>query len=248
MEGSAMSNLRMFQKLCGQEALENVLLTTTQWANVGQAEGQAREDNLRDEGLWGGLIDKGATLQRFYGTRESGLELVHRLMSKTRKPLHIQEQIVEQRMTLLETDAGKFINEELATQEKRYRGELESLERRLREAVEAKDDEMNQILAAEQERAQKRLERAEAEQRWLEGLHAAAIEKREAKRKGREGTGERDPNTAAGSSRPRSIRNSQPGGPSRPRSIRNSQPGGPSRPRSISNSQPGGKRRSGTHF
>jgi len=192
MEGSAMKNLRMFQKLCGQEVLENVLLTTTQWSNVNPVEGQAREENLRDEGLWGGLIGKGAMLQRFHGTRESGLELIHKLMSNTRKPLDIQDQIVEQRMTLLETEAGKFLNEGLAAQEKKFKEELESLEKQLREAIEAKDDEMNQILTAGQERAQAKLERAEAEQRWLVGLHAAEIEKRKARgKKGQGGRGDR---------------------------------------------------------
>ena len=197
MEGSAMRNLRMFQKLCGQEVLENVLLTTTQWSNVNPAEGQAREDNLRDEGLWGGLIGKGATLQRFHGTRESGLELIGKLIPNKRKPLCIQDQIVNQKMTLLETDAGKFISEELAVLEKRYRGELESLELQLSEAMKAKDDEMNQILAAEQARAQEKLKTAAAEKKWLEGLHAAGVEKRRARRR-REGDG-----VAAGPSRPR---------------------------------------------
>ena len=178
----------MFQNLCGQEVLENVLLTATQWSNVDPAEGQAREDNLRDEGLWGELIRKGATLERFHGTKESGLELIHKLMSNTRKPLHIQDQIVRQHLTLLQTDAGKFLSEGLAAQEKIYREELESLEKQLREAIKAKDDEMNQTLAAEQARAQQKLERAEAEQRWLVGLHAAEIAKREAKvREGQEG-------------------------------------------------------------
>ncbi|PUU75514.1 hypothetical protein B9Z19DRAFT_896141, partial [Tuber borchii] len=178
IEGSTMSNLRMFQSLCGQEVLENVLLTTTQWSKVDPEDGQAREDNLRDEGLWGGFIGKGATLQRFHGTKESGLELINQLVSKKRKPLHIQDQIVKQHMTLLETDAGKLLNEELAAQEKRCRRELESLERQLREAIEAKDSEMNQILTAEQARAQEKLEKIAAEQRWLEGSHAAEIEKR----------------------------------------------------------------------
>jgi len=113
MEGSAMKNLRIFQSLCGQETLENVLLTTAQWSNVNPVEGRVREDNLRDEGLWGGLIDKGATLQRFHGTRDSGFEPIHRLMSNIQKPLEIQEQIVRQNMTLLETNAGQCINEEL---------------------------------------------------------------------------------------------------------------------------------------
>ena len=171
----------MFQSLCGQEVLENVFLTTTQWANVNPTEGQAREDNLRDEDLWGGLIRNGATLQRFHGTRESGLELIRMLRSKTRKPLHIQDQIVKQHMTLFETDAGKFLRKGLASQEKRYREELESLEKQIQGAITAKDDEMSQILAAGKARAQEKLEKVETEKRWLEGLHAAEIEKRKAK-------------------------------------------------------------------
>jgi len=173
MEGSAMRNLRLFQSLCGQDVLENVLLTTTQWSNVDPAEGQAREDNLRDEGLWGGLISRGATLQRFHGTRESGFELILKLMSHTRKPLRIQDEIVKHHMALPQTDAGKFLNEALAAQEKRFRKELESLEKQFREAIRAKDGEMNRILTAEQAKAQEKLKKAEAERILLEGLHAA---------------------------------------------------------------------------
>ena len=213
MEGSAMNNLRIFQSLCGQEVLENVLLTTTQWANVDPAEGQAREDNLRDEGLWGGLIRKGATVQRFNGTRESGLELIRKLMLNTRKPLHIQDQIAEQHMTLLETDAGKVLNAGLATKARRFREELESLERQLRGAIKAKDDEMNQILVAEKAKAGEKLEKAVAEQKLLEGLHAAEVKKRKANGRDGEGMGEQNGDTMAGPSRLLPINNSRTGRP-----------------------------------
>ena len=176
-----MRNLRMFQSLCGQEVLENVFLTTTQWSNVNLAEAELRENKLRDPNLWGGLISKGATPQRFYGTRKSGLELIHKLMSRTEKPLkplNIQAQIVEQQMTLLETDAGKFLNERLAAQEKKFKGELESLEKQLQEAIKAKDDEMNQILVAERASAQKKLQDAVAARGLLEGLPEEELEKR----------------------------------------------------------------------
>ena len=104
-----------------------MLLATTQWSNVNLVEGRTREDNLRDEGLWGGLIGKGTTLQRFHGTRDSRFELIHMLMSNIPKPLEIQEQIIRQNMTLLETNAGQCINEELISQEKRFKVKLESL-------------------------------------------------------------------------------------------------------------------------
>ena len=214
MEGSAMRSLRMFQSLCDEEALENVFLTTTQWSNVDPAEGQAREDNLRDEGLWAGLIRKDATLQRFHGTRESGLELIHKLMSNTRKPLHIQDQIVGKTMTLLEIDAGKFLNEGLIGQEKRFMSEPEPLEKQHREAVKAKDDEVDQILAAEQAGVREKLEKAAAEQKLLERLHAAEIEKPKAKKRKRRKKIKYDraviaPDTAAVPSRPRPINSSR---------------------------------------
>ena len=182
MEGSAMRNLRLFQSLCGQEVLENVLLTTTQWSNVHLAEGQARENNLRDEGLWGGLINKGATLQRFNGTRESGFELIHELMSHRKKPLDIQDQIVEKGMTLLETNAGRFLNEELIAQQKKFKEKVESVKREFREAMIADDGEMR-ALEDEKEKAQKELEKALAGMKLLVELHAAEVKKREAREK-----------------------------------------------------------------
>ena len=186
MEGSSLKNLRMFQILCGEKALANVLLTTTQWSNVDPTKAQGRENELRSQEFWGGLIDRGATLQRFLGTRESGLELIHKLMPNTPIPLDIQDQIVEQGMTLLETDAGQCINEELLAQEMKHKEEVESLEKERQEAIKAKDDEMNEILAAEQAKAQKKLEEAVAEMKLLAESHAAEIEKREAEESKRE--------------------------------------------------------------
>ena len=182
VEGPAMRNLRMFQNLCGQEVLENVLLTTTQWSKVDPAEGQAREDNLRDEGLWGGLIGKGATLQKFHGTRESGFELIHKLMLNTRKPLHIQHQIVRQHMTLLETDAGKCIHEDLIAQREKFRERLEFLEKR---RLEKWNRDMRDLraLVEEQANAQRNLEVADAVMTVLTELHAAAVRKREARKR-----------------------------------------------------------------
>ena len=174
MEGSILKNLRMLQSLCGQEALENVLLTTTQWSRVNWIEGEFRENRLRNREFWGGLIEKGAALQRFAGTRESGLELIHRLMLNKPKPLHIQYQMVKQHMTLLETDAGKCINEVLVGQKKKHKEEVESLEKGCQESIKAKEDEMNEILAVERSKVQEKLEEAAAEKELLAAEQAKA--------------------------------------------------------------------------
>jgi hypothetical protein len=187
MGGSALKNLRMFQGLCGQKVLKNVLLTTTQWSNVDSAEGGVRENSLRKVDFWGGLIDRGATLQRFHGTRESGLELIRKLMPNEREPLDIQVQIVNQHMTLLETNVGIRINEELIALEKKHREEIESLKKAFAEVIEAKDNEKREIIA-EKVKAQEELGKVEAERSLLERLHLEEVEKRK-ERDMREGSG-----------------------------------------------------------
>jgi len=173
--------LRLFQGLCGQAALENVLLTTTHWSNINLAAAELCETRLLKEDFWGALVDKGATLQRFYGTRESGLNLIHKLMSNTRKPLDIQSQIAEQGMTLLETNAGQCINQELIAQEKKFKAGVESLEKQIQEVRLAKDGEMNRILMEEHARAQDELERVVAGMELLEESHAVEVKKRKAR-------------------------------------------------------------------
>ena len=66
-----------------------MFLTTTQWSSVNPADGEFRESRLRDEDLWGGLIGIGATVQRFHGTKESGLELIRKLIPHMPEPLEI---------------------------------------------------------------------------------------------------------------------------------------------------------------
>ncbi|PWW75439.1 hypothetical protein C7212DRAFT_364600 [Tuber magnatum] len=184
MDGSAVKNLRMFQKLCGSGALKNVFLTTTQWSRVtDQADGEVRERDLcKERNFWGLLIDKGATLQRFHGTRESGLKLIEQLMPNKPAALDIQEQIVTQKRTLIGTDAGQCIDSELATLEKKYQGEIETLERERREAVNEKDHEMKALLTGELGKVREMLEKTAAEKIQLAEMHAEEMRRRDAEK------------------------------------------------------------------
>ena len=109
--GLVMESLRVLEKLCGPSALQNVLLTTTQWSKVHRAEEESYEKDLRDCNYWRELVTKGSVIERFLGTRESGFELIHKLMNKEPKPLLIQNQMVVNNMALAETDVGRYINE-----------------------------------------------------------------------------------------------------------------------------------------
>ena len=183
----------MLQKICGPDALKNVLLTTTQWSNVAQAQGEKREGELRDGEFWGELMKEGAAVARFMGTKESGLDLISKLIENEPKPLHIQDEMEVRNMALVETNVGKFMNNELISLQKKYEKDLEDLERARQNAIKEKDDEMEKILAQEQSDARKKLEKAEAEIKSLADLHEAQMgELKEALRKGNEGGGKED--------------------------------------------------------
>ena len=184
IDGTSLKNFKMFQRMCGPDALKNVLLTTTQWSNVSPALGEQREGNLLHEDFWAELISQGASLERFMGTRESGLELISKLIEKEPKPLHIQDEMEVKGMALLETDVGRFMNQELISLQKKYEKDLENLERERQNAIKEKDDELEMILEQEQANAREKQEEASAEIKLLADLHEVQMGKlKEASRK-----------------------------------------------------------------
>ena len=118
------------------------------------------------------------------GTRESGLELINKLIEKEPKPLHIQDEMEVKGMALLETDVGKFMNQELISLQKKYEKDLENLERERHNAIKEKNHELEMILEQEQANAREKQEEASAEIKLLADLHEVQMGKlKEALRK-----------------------------------------------------------------
>ena len=119
MDGSALRNLRLLKSLVGERNLKNVLLTTTHWSGVTPEEGERREKELREtENFWKGLLERGASLGRYDGDRQSGLELLRKLAPLEPRALDIQSEIVDQGKKLADTSAGRCVKEECFELEK----------------------------------------------------------------------------------------------------------------------------------
>ena len=175
MDGSSNKYVKMFQKLCGPNALKNVLLTTTRWSDVTQAQGESREAELQGGDFWGGLITEGASVARFMGARESGLELIDKLIGNKPIPLDIQDQMVEKEMDMAQTNAGKFMNEELDALHKKFQKELKDLKKQHQKAIRQKDDLFKEILAEERAQSRRKLDEAAAQKKLLENLRAGIM-------------------------------------------------------------------------
>lgn len=107
MSGSSLRTMEMFKHVCGEDALQNVILVTTMWDEIDKSEGVAREDALRQE-FWQPMIESGARMMRFEHTCESAWHIIDQL-SGVRRPIQLQREMVDNGKALSQTAAGRSL-------------------------------------------------------------------------------------------------------------------------------------------
>ncbi|KAI6114512.1 hypothetical protein F5141DRAFT_1062900 [Pisolithus sp. B1] len=126
MAGTPLKNLRVFQKLCGNEAMSRVILVTTMWDEVEESVGMERLEELEGN-YWKPMISQGSTTYRYGNTSESSKELLLQVAERKRREVRLrkqraymirlqkqgtdevrlQKQMVKEHMQLRETGAGR---------------------------------------------------------------------------------------------------------------------------------------------
>lgn len=168
MQGAALRNLRMFRKLCGEDPLKNVILATTFWGEVSEEKGEEREKELiKKDDWWGGMKKRGSTVTRLMNNTESAQKLVGSFFNAQLITLRIQAEMVQENKYLVDTDAGGFLNAQLAELQKKHKAQLDKIQKELEKAIENKDSELRGILENERTTMTKKLENVEAEQERL---------------------------------------------------------------------------------
>ena len=113
--GTARRNLEMFNRLCGDAAMNKVVLGTTKWSRLPRDDGSRREAELKGV-YWKEMMDKGSKVKRFLGDRESAWNVLSVFLKQAsvhyQDPgqeinLRIQEEIAVERRIIPETKAGK---------------------------------------------------------------------------------------------------------------------------------------------
>jgi hypothetical protein len=152
MYGSTLRNLKMFKELCGESPLKNVVLVTTGWGAAklsGELDKAAgNEDQLRrEQEFWKPLIQRGAQVARFEDTKDSALSVIMSLVGKEPQILQIQKELVMDNSDLINTSAGRVVNEEMKKLEDKYKRELAEIQKEMAEAIAARDVEIQESLA-----------------------------------------------------------------------------------------------------
>ncbi|PCH42115.1 hypothetical protein WOLCODRAFT_137708 [Wolfiporia cocos MD-104 SS10] len=127
MGGTALGTYRLFMKICGEEAMKNVMIVTNMWNNVEQPVGEAREEELRTRFFQDAVLHH-ARMSRHNDTRESAHQILKSMLANQAEVLRVQTEMVDENKTVLETGAGVELERELnALAEKHERAMKELL-------------------------------------------------------------------------------------------------------------------------
>ena len=116
MFGGARENIEIFKKICGNDALKNVVIGTTKWGEVILEKGQQREQQNRDT-YWKEMVQQGSVIMRVHADSSSAWKIVNRILQNDVVDFaHFQEAFQK---TISDMEAGKL------------EGELEELRKQL---------------------------------------------------------------------------------------------------------------------
>ncbi|KAF8891116.1 hypothetical protein CPB84DRAFT_1784447, partial [Gymnopilus junonius] len=106
--GTARRNLEMFHNLCGDAALDKVILGTTKWKRKTEEINCSHEDEMKKV-HWKPLIKKGSTVCRFLDSHESAKSFIDIILRRMAidTALQIQVEMAVHHKSVPETKAGK---------------------------------------------------------------------------------------------------------------------------------------------
>jgi len=144
----------MLKNLCGEGAMNQVMLCTTMWDMVSWDDGYARFAQLCEIGAWKEMIESGASTAMISNIKANAKaeaeKIVTRLIDNVRPvEVTIQEEMVRKRLKVVETRAGRVLDEHLREMQAEAERELKEMRDKLQH-----ENETNAARAQEAIRAQ----------------------------------------------------------------------------------------------
>ncbi|KAH7184577.1 uncharacterized protein B0J16DRAFT_267599 [Fusarium flagelliforme] len=143
MQGSGKMSINLLIKLCGRDALKNVVLVTTMWELVESDVGDRREKELEStEEFWGFMKRHGSQTRRHLNNEESAHKILAMFVPKIpgtqakTMTLAIQKELADDHKTLDQTGAGQLLDGTWAKEKQALQRELEEVRDALRVTME----------------------------------------------------------------------------------------------------------------
>jgi myosin heavy subunit len=176
MAGTALNNLRMFKKLCGESFYPRVTLATTFWDTVPEADGKRREAELMStDEFWGRMIERGSSVYRHSGTEESAMALLHSIIkhrmdaSRTSAPTYVrmQREIAEENKSLDETSAGREVNAKILKERQKFEQQLREAKEDFQTAMQENDRRAAESIQKHKEMLEQKIKKGYEDQEKL---------------------------------------------------------------------------------
>ncbi|KAM0302797.1 hypothetical protein ACHAO8_011571 [Botrytis cinerea] len=150
MPGSAVRNLEVFEALCGPDCFRNVALATTFWGS-GPPPPQylAFETQLQNtENFWKPMIKHGSRVFRQNNGLQSAMAIVDHFLTLKPVVMQVQREIVDDGASLLDTEAGRRVNQDLLDYQDKIAEDLKIIQEKFERELE-ESGHNNQLLADE---------------------------------------------------------------------------------------------------
>ncbi|PQE08131.1 FAD binding domain-containing protein [Rutstroemia sp. NJR-2017a BVV2] len=153
------------------------------WDKVPDVEGTQREKELKERAeFWGYMIEKGSSCYRLDNTAATARKLVHMLTNHDEPiAVEIQRQLVDEKLTLNETSAGKQLQSEIIKERKKWEQERRELKLQMEKAIKQRDREAQEALEGECNRLKRMINKAEENTSALRSTMEDLIDRRDRK-------------------------------------------------------------------
>lgn len=111
LQGSALRGLHVFKEICGWENFSMLTMATTRWDEVDRDVGISRHKQLKSNPqFWGDIVAAGGSVTRVEPGQHSALAIIDHIVRRDRRMvLKLQHELVDDRIRLGETEAGKIV-------------------------------------------------------------------------------------------------------------------------------------------
>ncbi|GKU13647.1 unnamed protein product [Fusarium langsethiae] len=188
VSGTALKNLDMFKQLCGKNAFGHVVLCTSMWdtldTTVPEVGDQREKELIARSEFWGAMHTGGSQVVRWLGTKDSAQSIVDKIIKihkeNGKAMLRIQEELVDEGMSLDKTGAGREVQREIIAAKAELQQEIEQLQNAHAEMMRQSDQELAKRLASQKEVFEKRLVETSQAQHELKISLESLMEQKEA--------------------------------------------------------------------
>ncbi len=177
MQGTALSNMNMFRRLCGSDCFPNVVLVTTFWTQVDPTEGDRREKELCEiDEFWGQLVKKGSRVVRIGLDEQADQRLLLEIAKNKKVVFQAQQEMLDGKSNR-ETAAAQEASGNLARMKRYFDAQLEAERDNVRRELEEAEKRAKEQLKAQRKSLQEeQLAQKQARKRYNADLAARKME------------------------------------------------------------------------